>query len=64
MGATLWNPVLAPDRDGPTLQPAIRRAQAAAGGLDRSAPQVDDGKVVWSILEPSQATFLEEAGEW
>lgn len=65
VGATLWNPLLSPDREAPTLQPAIRRAQAAVSeGVDWSAPEGDDGKAVWSILEPSQATFLEEAGEW
>jgi hypothetical protein len=65
VGATIWNPTRLPDRDAADLQPAIRRAQEAApGGVDRRAPGAEDGRVVWSILEPSRSAFLGEAGEW
>lgn len=58
MGATLWNPMLAPDRDADTLQPAIRRAQAADRGGGR------EGDVVWSLLQPSRENILGEPGKW
>jgi hypothetical protein len=58
MGATLWNPLLAPDRGADTLQPAIRRAQAADPGGGRA------GDVVWSLLEASRENILGEPGKW
>jgi GGDEF domain-containing protein len=65
VGATLWNPLVRPDRDAPNLEPAIRRAQAAlVRGVEPVGPEADDGCVAWSVLEPSQASFREEAGEW
>ena len=65
MGATLWNPLLAPDRDAPTLQPAIRRAQATEPGmLEPGGEGADDGKVVWSLLESSRENFLDGASQW
>jgi GGDEF domain-containing protein len=56
MGATLWNPLLSPDRDAETLQPAIRRMQhlqERVGGLE----------VAWCFLEPSRENLLGE-GPW
>jgi GGDEF domain-containing protein len=65
MGATLWNPLLNPDRDAPSLQPAIRRAQdAASGTLEPGGEGADDGNVAWSILEPSREAFLDGASQW
>jgi GGDEF domain-containing protein len=65
MGATLWNPLLNPDRDADTLQPAIRRAQIAdPGSLERCAQGVDGGEVVWSLLEPTRENILGESGQW
>ncbi|MGA2081670.1 MAG: GAF domain-containing protein [Holophaga sp.] len=65
VGATLWNPLLEPDRDAPTLEPAIRRAQAAEpGGVEARARGDHDGTVAWSMLEPDRASFLEKAGQW
>jgi GGDEF domain-containing protein len=61
MGATLWNPLLKPDRDSLSLQPAIRRAQAAlAGTMDRRAQGGDDGEVAWVFLEPTRDNLLDE----
>jgi GAF domain-containing protein len=65
VGATMWNPLLDPDRSSPTLQPAIRRAQfALAEAVERGLRGEDYGWVAWSILEADRASFLEEAGEW
>jgi GGDEF domain-containing protein len=65
MGATLWNPLLNPDRDAPTLQPAIDRARKAEpGDLAPGAPGVDDGEVVWTLLEPSRANILGDSSQW
>jgi GGDEF domain-containing protein len=65
LGATLWNPLLGPDRDAATLQPAIRRAQLAdPGSLERCARGADDGGVVWTLLEPSRANLLGESNQW
>jgi len=65
MGATLWNPMLSPDRDAPTLQPAIHRAQAAeAALLDPGPGAADDGTTAWSLLEPTRETILGEEAEW
>jgi GGDEF domain-containing protein len=57
MGATLWNPLLMPDRDAASLQPAIRRAQAA----DPGGPE---GGVAWSLLEPSRENILGGSNPW
>jgi hypothetical protein len=65
MGATLWNPLLNPDRNAPTLQPAVRRAQAAEPvPVEPGSAGADHGEVAWSIVEPDRASFLEGAGEW
>jgi GGDEF domain-containing protein len=56
MGATLWNPLLGPDRDAETLQPAIRRVQNL---LERAG----DGEVAWCFLAPSRENLLGE-GQW
>ena len=73
MGATLWNPLLNPDRDAPTLQPAIHRAQqadpgapapGAPGAMAPGAPGADDGEVIWALLEPSRANILGETSQW
>jgi GGDEF domain-containing protein len=65
MGATLWNPLLNPDRDAATLLPAIRRAQIAdTGSLERAAQGVDDGGVAWNFLEPSPENMLGGASQW
>jgi GGDEF domain-containing protein len=65
MGATLWNPLLNPDRDAATLQPAIRRAQLAVPpGLEADAPEADDGGVAWTLLKPSRANILGESDPW
>jgi GGDEF domain-containing protein len=65
LGATLWNPLLKPDRDAATLQPAIRRALLAdPGSMERCARGADDGGVVWTLLEPSRENLLGEAGQW
>jgi len=65
MGATLWNPLLGPDREAATLQPAIRRAQLAdPGSLERCARGADDGGVVWTLLEPSRQNLLGESNPW
>jgi len=65
MGATLWNPLLRPDCDDPTLQPAIRRAQRAVPeGLEGCQREADDGEVVWSLLESSRENLLDGAGQW
>jgi hypothetical protein len=59
MGATLWNPLLSPDREAATLQPAIRRAQAAIpGGEGR------EGEVGWAFLEPVRENLLAGAMGW
>ena len=58
MGATLWNPLLNPDREADTLQPAIRRAQSADPGGQGT------GEVVWALLEPSRENILGEADQW
>ena len=59
MGATLWNPLLAPDRDDPTLQPGIRRAMAA----DPGGREAED-RVVWQLLRASRENFPEVPEEW
>jgi GGDEF domain-containing protein len=65
IGATLWNPMLEPDRDAPTLQPAIRRAQAAGqGSMEPGAHGADDGGVAWTLLEPSRENLLGESSQW
>ena len=65
MGATLWNPLLSPDREAATLQPAIRRAQGAErGSLERSALGGEAGAVGWAQVEPSRENLLGGAGEW
>lgn len=56
MGATLWNPLLSPDREAETLQPAMRRAQNL---LERTGA----GEVAWCFLEPSRENLLGE-GSW
>jgi GGDEF domain-containing protein len=58
MGATLWNPLLNPDRQAATLQPAIRRAQSADPGGQGT------GEVVWTLLEPSRENILGETDQW
>jgi GGDEF domain-containing protein len=65
LGATLWNPLLGPDREALTLQPAIRRAQLAdPGSLERCARGADDGGVVWTLLEPTRENLLGESNPW
>ena len=64
MGATLWNPLLSPDRESPTLQPAIRRAQAAIPGGDQPALDARTGGVAWTFLEPLRENLLAGAMGW
>ncbi len=65
LGATLWNPLLEPDRDAATLQPAIRRAQAAGQGSVEHRPDgADDGGAAWTLLEPSRENLLGESVQW
>ena len=73
MGATLWNPLLNPDRDAPTLEPAIHRARqadpgapapGAPGAMAPGAPGADDGEVIWTLLKPSRANILGETSQW
>ena len=57
MGATLWNPLLSPDRDGPALRAAIRRAQAAI-------PAGQAGAVAWTFLEAGRENPPAGATGW
>ena len=65
MGATLWNPMLVPDRDSQSLQLAIRRALAAdPGGPDPQGRLAETGAVSWKILEANRESLPEAREEW
>jgi GGDEF domain-containing protein len=65
MGATLWNPLLRPDRDTDSLEPAIRRAQRAnPGELEPEVRGPDAGNVAWALLEPSRENLQHGMSSW
>jgi hypothetical protein len=57
MGATLWNPLLKPDRDDHTLDSGIRRARLA---LAAARP----GEIRWKLVKASRENLIDSPNAW
>ena len=57
LGATLWNPLLKPDREDKSLETSFHRAHAALASASL-------GEVNWNLLEPSRENLIDGPGHW